>query len=159
MTPATSPPWFSVAASAQPLLAAAAKTWENTLVSERYIQQALAQPDADLGVLESAYRFYFYKNDNCKALDVAVRVCDRIHETHHWAHDWGSLMPILTGQIDQPSARLYLSAYAASGLLLARLGQIEAAQSVAEQIQQIDAKEFGAELLLNILNTPTEEED
>lgn len=55
--------------------------------------------------------------------------------------------------------RLYLSAYAASGLLLARLGQLESAQTIAEQVKQIEAKEFGGELLLNILNSPIDQEE
>ncbi|NJM97032.1 MAG: hypothetical protein HC800_07495 [Phormidesmis sp. RL_2_1] len=39
-----------------------AQTWEDTETSEQCIQQALAQPDIELDVLVSAYRYYFYKN-------------------------------------------------------------------------------------------------
>ena len=54
--------------------------------------------------------------------------------------------------------RLYLSAYAASGLLLARLGKLEMAQTIADHVRQLEAKEFGGELLLNILNPPAEDD-
>ncbi|MGD1951023.1 MAG: hypothetical protein ACFB14_15435 [Leptolyngbyaceae cyanobacterium] len=54
--------------------------------------------------------------------------------------------------------RLYLSAYGTSGLLFARLGQLENAQRIAAQIQQIDAKEFGGELLFSILTTADDED-
>ncbi len=56
------PPWFSISAQTQTFLLAAAQTWEDTQISEQYIQQALAQPNIALDVLVSAYRYYFYKN-------------------------------------------------------------------------------------------------
>lgn len=159
MTLTTNPPWFSAAASARTFLVAAAQTWEDTQASEQYIQQALAQPDIDLDVLVSAYRYYFYKNNNVMALEMATTVCDRIQTAEQWPVAWDDLKPILLARLEDEIARLYLSAYAASGLLLARLGDVDAAQAIADQIQQIEAKEFGAELLFNILNSPPEEED
>lgn len=137
---------------------AAAQTWENTEVSEQYIQQALAQPEVDLDVLISAYRYYFYKNNNALALEMAVTVCDRIQKNEQWPTDWKSLKPLLAAQLDHEMVRLYLNAYAASGLLLARLGKLEMAQTIADHVQQIEAKEFGGELLLNILNSPAEDD-
>lgn len=159
MTLTKPPPWFPVATFAQALLVAAAQTWEDAEASEQYIQQALAQPDVDLNVLVSAYRYYFYKNNNAMALKMATRVCDRIQKAEQWPTAWDDLKPILLARLEDENARLYLSAYAASGLLLARLDNVEAAQVIAAQVQQIEAKEFGAELLLNILNPPPEEED
>ena len=150
------PPWFSVGGSAKTLLVSAAQTWEDTAVSERYIQQALAQPDVELEVLVSAYRYYFYKHNNTEALAIAMAVCDRIATT--WPTDWETLKPLLIEQLDSPAVRLYLSAYAASGLLLARLGHLEQAQQIATQVQQIEAKEFGGELLSNILTCDEEDE-
>lgn len=137
---------------------AAAQTWENTKVSEQYIQRALAQPDVELDVLVSAYRYYFYKNNNALALEMAVTVCDRIQTTEQWPTDWERLKPLLVSQLDHDMVRLYLSAYAASGLLLARLGKLEMAQTIADHVKQIEAKEFGGELLLNILNSPAEDD-
>ncbi|MEM1251222.1 MAG: hypothetical protein AAGI69_02225 [Cyanobacteria bacterium P01_H01_bin.21] len=142
--------------SARALLVSAAQTWEDTTVSEQYVQQALAQPDVDLDVLVSAYRYYFYKNNNAKALAMAIEVCDRIAKS--WPSDWETLKPLLIAQLDSPAVRLYLSAYAASGLLIARLGQLENAQRIAAQIQQIEAKEFGGELLFSILNAADDED-
>ena len=143
--------------SAKTLLVSAAQAWEDTTVSEQYVQQALAQPDVDLDVLVSAYRYYFYKNDNARALAMAIEVCDRIAKS--WPTDWETLKPWLIAQLDSPTVRLYLSAYAASGLLFARLGHLENAQRIAAQIQQIEAKEFGGELLFSILNAPVDDED
>ncbi len=57
------------------------------------------------------------------------------------------------------SARLYISAYAASGVLQARLGNLVLAETIANQVQQLQAKEFGADMLLSILSSPAEEED
>lgn len=153
------PGWFSARASTRALLVAAIQTWDDTTISEQYIQQALSQPNVEIEVLLSAYRYYFYKNNNAMALDVALRVCDRIQQTEQWSTCWEQLKPILLERIEESVVRLYLSAYAASGLLFARLGQIAAAQAIAEQVQQLEAKEFGAEVLLTVLNPPPEEED
>ena len=153
------PSWFSVASSAKTLLVAAAQTWEDTDVSEQYIQQALAQPDVELDTLVSAYRYFFYKNNNAKALEIAIAVCDRVRNDQQWPTDWEDLKPLFLDQLDDAMVRLYLSAYNASGLLLARLGQLEIAQKIANQVQQIEAKEFGGEFLLNILNAPDDDED
>lgn len=155
----STPPWVSVEPTSQALLTAAAQSWEDDLTSEQYIQQALAQPDVELDVLVSAYRYYFYKNSNIKALEMATQVLMRLQQAEKWPADWDSLKPILLAQMDDSAARLYLSAYAASGLLLARLGQVENAQTIADQIQQLEAKEFGAEVLHAILNPSPEDED
>ncbi len=161
------PSWFSVASSAKPLLVAAAQTWEDTDVSEQYIQQALAEPDVELDTLVSAYRYFFYKNNNAEALEIAIAVCDsasadlsvRIRKDEQWPTDWEDLKPLFLDQLDDAMVRLYLSAYNASGLLLARLGKLEIAQQIANQVQQIEAKEFGGEFLLNILNSPADEDE
>ncbi|ESA34619.1 hypothetical protein N836_16060 [Leptolyngbya sp. Heron Island J] len=154
----TDPPWLSVSGSARTWLVAAAQTWEDTDVSEQYMQQALAQPDIGLDVLVSAYRYYFYKNNNVLALEMALTVCDLIQKNEQWPTDWASLKPLLADQLDHEMVRLYLSAYGAAGLLLARLGDLERAQTIADHVKQIDPKEFAGELLLNILNAPAEDD-
>jgi hypothetical protein len=138
---------------------AAAQAWENTQMADAYIQQAIAQPGIELAVLISAYRYYFYKNNNEQALAVAIQVCDRIQATEQWPTDWKRLKPILGAHLDNPMARLFLNAYAAVGLLRARLGEVEVARQIATQVQELEAKEFGAESLLNILNPSPEEDD
>ncbi len=153
------PPWFSVAGAAEPLLVAAAQSWENTSLSEQYVQQALDQPNVDLNVLVSAYRYHFYKNNNAQALAIATTVCDRIQASKQWPTPWENLCPLLQTRLEDDIVRLYLSAYVASGLLLARLGHTDKAQEIANQVQQLEAREFGSELLLKILNTPLEDEE
>jgi hypothetical protein len=153
------PSWLAVSASTQDLLAAAAQAWDDDNASEGYIRAALAQPGIELDALVGAYRYFFYKNNDPMALEVAIALCDRIQTANHWPQDWNALKPILLSQLEDLTVRLYLSAYAATGLVLARLGQIDAAQTVAHQMQQIDAKEFGADVLLSILNPLPEEED
>lgn len=153
------PPWFSISAQTQTFLLAAAQTWEDTQISEQYIQQALAQPNIALDVLVSAYRYYFYKNQNTKALDMAIAVIERIQQSEHWPTLWDDLKLILLARLDDEIVRLYLSAYVASGLLLARLGRVVEAEHIADQVQQLNAKEFGAEVLFSILNSPPDDED
>lgn len=154
-----SPSWFSASSPVQDLFIAAAHSWSDATASEQYVEQALTQADVGFDVLIGAYRYYFYRNKLSQALQVATTVCDRIQATEQWPTEWPELQPLLLARLDEPTVRLYLSAYAASGLVLARLGQVEEAQRVAHQVQQLGAKEFGAELLLNILSsTPDEEE-
>ncbi len=153
------PSWLSATAASQALLVAAANNWENTQTSEQYIQQALAQPDVELDVLVSAYRYYFYKNRDIQALEIANTVLDRIQQAEQWPTDWEVLRPLLQTRLDDAIARLYLNAYTASGLLLARLGHVQEAETIAEQVQQLNAKEFGADVLLTVLNPPPDEDE
>ncbi|WP_299485650.1 hypothetical protein [Acaryochloris sp. IP29b_bin.137] len=157
MTPTTCASWISGADVPQSLLVAAAQSWEDTQTASAYIHQALAEPDVELDVLVSAYRYFFYKNDDPRALEMAALICDHIHKNEHWPDAWSDLQPILQERLDDPNARLYLSAYTASGLVLARLGRLEEVQVIGERVLQIEAKEFGAEVLFSILN-PSEED-
>lgn len=156
---ATPPPWSTVSAPAQTWLAAAAQTWEDTQTSEQYIQQALAQPNVELDVFVSAYRYYFYKNQNEMALAMARALLERIQQSEQWPTPWDDLKPILLARLNDETVRLYLSTYVASGMVLARLGHTLAAEQIANNVQQLNAKEFGAEALFSILNSPLDEED
>jgi hypothetical protein len=112
-----------------------------------------------LEVLISAYRYYFYKSNVTKALEIVLAVCDRLRQAEQWPTHWDDLQPLLQAQLEWPTTRLYVSAYAASGMLYARLGQIHIAQTIAEQIQQLQAKEFGADVLLGILTAPLDDDE
>ncbi|MEM0979754.1 MAG: hypothetical protein AAGH78_05710 [Cyanobacteria bacterium P01_H01_bin.58] len=155
----SSPPWFSVPESAKALLTAAAQSWEDSSTSERYVQEALTQPNVALEVLESAYRYYFYKNNDVKALAIARAVMERICTAEQWHQPWEALVPILSARLDESATRLYLNAYTASGLLLARLGQLGEAEVIAQQVAQLGAPEFGADVLLSVLQASPDEED
>ena len=53
-----------------------------------------------------------------------------------------------------------MSAYAASGLILAKLGEIEKAKVIISRVKEIDdLKEFSAEVLLNVLEGSDAEDD
>jgi hypothetical protein len=154
------PSWLAVSATTQDLLVTAAHSWDDPATSELCLRQALAQPEVELDALVGAYRYYFYKNNDSMALEVATRLCDRIQKAQQWPPDWDSLKPILQSHLEDLTVRLYLSAYTASGLVLARLGCVEAAQTIARQMQQLNAKEFGADVLFSTLNpSPDEDED
>ncbi|WP_404799805.1 hypothetical protein [Anabaenopsis elenkinii] len=152
--------WFQVAEDVKKLLILAAQTWENTSEAEKYIHQALAQAGENTDVLVSAYRFFYYKNNYHLALQIAVKVLDKIKAREKLPNDWEQLHPILLQRQDEPQIRLYLKAYAASGLVLAKLGEIDKATEISTRVKQIDhSNNFGAEILLNILNRPDDEDD
>ncbi|WP_414566252.1 MULTISPECIES: hypothetical protein [unclassified Anabaena] len=152
--------WFQVPEDVKKLLILAAQNWENTTESEKYIHQALAKTGDNTEVLVSAYRFFYYKNNYSLALQTATKVLDKIKEAEKFPNNWEELQPILVKRQEEPQIRLYLNAYAASGLVLAKLGEIEQAKEISNRVKQIDEKnDFGAGILLDILTRPAEEDD
>ncbi|NEU72221.1 hypothetical protein PI95_006450 [Hassallia byssoidea VB512170] len=152
--------WFQVPEDIKNLLILAAKSWENTAESEKYMQQALAKTQDNIDVLIAAYRYFYYKNNYLLALQMAVKVINKIHNHENLPDDWQQLKPILVSRKDNPSIRLYLTAYAASGLVLAKLGEIEQAKEISARVKEVDdKKEFGGGLILDILTRPAEEDE
>ncbi|MEA5514262.1 hypothetical protein VB654_09450 [Nodularia sp. UHCC 0506] len=152
--------WFQVPEDVKNLLILAAKTWENTSESEKYIHQALAKAGENTDILVSAYRFFYYKNNYPLALQTAIKVLDKIKEVENFPDDWEQLQPILMKRQEEASIRLYLNAYAASGLVLAKLGEIEQAKEISHRIKEIDKNnDFGGGILLDILTRPPDEDD
>ncbi len=152
--------WFQVPEDIKKLLILAAQTWENTSESEKYIQQALAKTGDNTDVLVAAYRFFYYKNNYVLALQTASKVIDKIKEAEQFPDDWDHLKLILVNRQEEPQIRLYLNAYAASGLVLAKLGAIDQAKEVSNRVKEISDKyDFGAGILLDILTRPAEDDD
>lgn len=151
--------WFQVPDDVKQLLMLAAANWDNTSESEKYINQALAKTEDSTDVLVAAYRYFFYKNNYLMALETAVKVIDIIKLSELFPDNWEQLKPILMSRKDEPQIRLYLNAYAASGLVLAKLGEIDKAKKISAQVKEIDDKnQFGAAILYDILTRPSEEE-
>ncbi|MGJ5672227.1 MAG: hypothetical protein ACR9NN_01145 [Nostochopsis sp.] len=152
--------WFQVPEEIKELLILAAEHWENTSESEKYMHQALAKTGDNLEVLVAAYRFFYYKYNYKMALQTAVQVIDKIKESEKLPDDWQQLQPILIDRKEDSQIRLYLNAYAASGLVLAKLGELEKAKEISAQVKSIDEKnDFGAGILLDILTRPAEEDE
>ncbi len=160
--------WYEVPEDIKGLLILAAESWEDRTLSERYINQALEIDNATnnstnndcTDVLVTAYRYFFYKNNPHLALQMALRVIDKVTNSEDLPDRWEKLKPILIDRKEDTAIRLYLNAYMASGFMLARLGEIEQAQEVASKIAEMDDRnEFGASLLLDILTRPEEGED
>ncbi|MEA5583159.1 hypothetical protein VB620_17650 [Nodularia harveyana UHCC-0300] len=152
--------WFQVPEDVKQLLILAAQTWENTSESEKYIHQALAKSGGNTEILVSAYRFFYYKNNYPLALQTAVQVLDKIKETENFPDSWEQLQPILVKRQGEPQIRLYLNAYAASGMVLAKLGEVERAKEISNRVTSIDKNhDFGAGILLDILTRPADEDD
>jgi hypothetical protein len=152
--------WFDVSADIQVLLAKAADCWQETYHSRKYIEQAIALGQDNPDVLIAAYRYFFYKNDHEMALWVAHSVMDHVRQTHQLPDEWVDLCPVLTARKSDPMIRLYLHAYAASGLLLAKLGDLDKALAIATRIKAIDdRREFSGDLLHRILTVPPDDDD
>ena len=152
--------WFNVADDVKELLILAAQTWENTEESTKYMQQALAKTGDNPDVLVAAYRYFYYKNNYILALTTAEKITAKIKKAESLPDIWEELKPILVKRHEEPQIRLYLNAYAASGLVLAKLGKIEQAKEISTRIKGIDEKnDFGAGILLDILTRPPEEDD
>jgi tetratricopeptide (TPR) repeat protein len=151
--------WFDVADDVKELLILAAKTWENTEESTKYMQQALAKTGDNTDILVAAYRYFYYKNNYVLALTTAEKITAKIKKAESLPDIWEELKPILVKRHEEPQIRLYLNAYAASGLVLAKLGKIEQAKEISTRIKGIDEKnDFGAGILLDILTRPPEDD-
>jgi hypothetical protein len=152
--------WFDVSDDVKELLVLATQTWDNTEASENYIQQALAKTEENTCVLVAAYRYFYYKNNYVLALTTAEKITVKIKKEENLPDNWQALLPILVQRHQEPQIRLLLNAYAASGLLLAKLGKIEQAKEISARIKGIDDKnDFGGGILLDILTRPPEEDD
>ncbi|MGE5655612.1 MAG: hypothetical protein ACM37W_03280 [Actinomycetota bacterium] len=153
--------WCEVPETVKNLLALATQHWENTAEAENYINQALAQAEDHPDVLIAAYRFFFYKNKPTQALAIAEKVISNIKKSENLPDDWETLKIILVSRKDDPQIRLYLNAYAASGFVLAKLGQLEKAKEVTGRVKEIDERrEFGGgSTVFDVLTKPAEDED
>lgn len=152
--------WYDVPTEVKQLLIAAADSWEDTERSQAYIQQAIADPEVSLDVLVAAYRYFFYKHNDPWALQIANRVVQRIQDAESLPEDWGQLQPILVNRRDDPAIRLYLNAYAATGLVLARLGELDEAKEITERVSAIDTRrESCATTVLDVLTHAGDEDE
>ncbi|KAB8334260.1 hypothetical protein SD80_007460 [Scytonema tolypothrichoides VB-61278] len=152
--------WFEVPEDIKQLLVLAAECWENTEESEKYINQALAQTAERTEVLVAAYRYFFYKNNYYMALQTAKKVIEKIKLAEKIPDNWQQAKEILMTRKEEQNIRLYLNAYAASGLVLAKLGDIEKAKKISAQVKEVDDKnEFGASIVYKILTRPVEEDE
>ena len=152
--------WFEVPEDIKKLLILAADNWENNYEAEKYINQALSKTGKNTDVLIAAYRYFYYKYNYPMALQIANKVIDTIREVENFTSNWEELKPILIARKEEAKIRLFLNAYAASGLVLAKLGELEQAKKICIQVKKIDENnEFGAGVLLDILTRPPEEDD
>ncbi|WP_017716706.1 hypothetical protein [Kamptonema formosum] len=152
--------WYRVPEDVKSLLVLAAQNWENTAESDKYITRALESSEEYTDVLVAAYRYYYYKNNHPMALQMAERVVRKVKLSENLPDEWEQIKPILASRRNDPEIRLYLNAFAATGFILAKLGEIEKAKEVTEKIKEIDEKnEFGASLVLDILTRPEEEDE
>lgn len=152
--------WYDVPEDIKNLLLLAAENWENTLEAQEYINQALDKAGNNTDVLVSAYRFFFYKRNYQAALKITDKVLDKIEKSEHLPEDWKQLKPILISRQDEPQIRLYLSTYAASGFIFARLGEVAKAKELTQKIKEINnTSEFAAATVSDVLTRPLEEED
>ena len=152
--------WYQVPDDVKGLLKLAAEQWDNTAEAEKYINEALGKSPENIDVLVTAYRFCFYKNKFSQALEVAEKVTNIVKDTEKFPEDWEQLKPILIERQNDPQIRLYLNAYAASGFVLARLGQLEKATEVAARVKEVDVKkEFGASVIFDILTSPPDDDE
>jgi tetratricopeptide (TPR) repeat protein len=153
--------WFNVADDIKQLLILVADNWQDTSKSQYYINQALSQTNNSVDVLVAAYRYFYYKNNYQMALSTASQVINNIKDSENLPDNWEQLQQVLSNRKEDSQIRLYLNAYAASGLVLAKLGDIEQAKTICVRIKEIDVNnEFaGASILFDILTRPPEEND
>ncbi len=125
------------------------------------MQQAINLAGDHPDVLVSAYRYFFYTHNNQLTLQVATKVLAMVQNSEDLPTEWGQLKPMLSDRSDDPNIRLYINAYAASGLIHDQLGELEAAQHIAAWVNEIESRnEFGGKVVQSILaHTDEDDED
>ncbi len=152
--------WCDVEPKVKQFLVLASENWEYTGLAEKYIREALFRAGNNLDVLVGAYRFFFYKSKPAAALQIANQVLQIVRKEENLPIPWEQLKPILVSRKNEPLIRLYLNAYAATGLILAKLGKIEEAMLVTERVKSIDDKrESCATTVFEVLTEPLEEDE
>ncbi|BAZ06616.1 hypothetical protein [Calothrix sp. NIES-3974] len=153
--------WFDVPEQVKKLLIQAAQSWENTQESEQYINQALEITNNNIDVLVAAYRYFYYKHNYLMALKAAENVMLWVQKNENLPSNQQELKQIILQRLHDAEIRLYINAYSASGLILAKLGKVETAQEICQFIQEIDVNHeyLSAEILLDVLTRSPEEED
>jgi hypothetical protein len=152
--------WYTVPETVKQLLLLASAHWDNPELADGYMNQALAIAEDHPDVLVSAYRYFFYTHNNTLALQVATQVLDMVRRLEALPTEWTQLKPILSDRRDDPNIRLYINAYAASGLIRARLGEIETAKQIAAHVSEIEKRnEFGGNVVRDILEHPDDDDE
>ncbi len=154
--------WFKVPSSVKDLLYKAVLHWEDTPLSKSYIMQALENADDDVNVLTAAYRFFFYKQDYNMALQLALKVMEKVRSTKDLPESYkkGELFRALVDHIEDYDVRMFINAYAAYAFILLRLGNIDKATEILEFLKYVDINdEFGVPVMLDIISKQKEDED
>ncbi|HHP7229310.1 MAG TPA: hypothetical protein ACFCUY_00450 [Xenococcaceae cyanobacterium] len=152
--------WCDVEPEIKQLLLLASENWENTALAAQYIQEALSKAKDNLDVLVGAYRFFFYKHQPTTALSIAQQVLKTIATQENLPTEWSQLKTILLARQQEPNMRLYLNAYAATGLILAQLGKIESAKLVSTRVKEIDRnRESCATTVFEVITRSPDEDD
>ena len=152
--------WYVVPETVKKWLQLTAANWDDPALANEYVERALADAEGHLDVLVSAYRYFFYTRNDRLALKVAMQLLERVKFIEALPDDWSQLKPILNTRRDDANIRLYLNAYAASGLLRARLGDIEAAKEIATHVSEIENRhEFGGNVVRDILERPDDDDE
>ncbi|MGK7926466.1 MAG: hypothetical protein AB4290_14705 [Spirulina sp.] len=152
--------WFDVSEEVKRLLILASENWENSKLSEHYMNEALQRAGDNLEVLVGAYRFFFYQHNPAIALNIAEKVMGIVRDKENLPSEWCDLEPILARQKEEENLRLYLNAYAAKGYIMAKLGRVEEAKLITERVKNLDNnRETCATTVYDVLTSPPEEEE
>ncbi len=146
--------WFHASTNLKNLLLSAVDHWDDSAQSQHYIEQALHQETDNLDVLIAGYRYFFYKHEYQKALIIVFRIMTVVQQLKALSSDWEDIAARYALNSDDPLLRLYMSAYSASGFLLARQGNLPVALTIAQRVHQLEQRdEFGGESLHRILTS------
>ena len=151
--------WYDVPEDIKNLLMLAVENWEDTETSENYINQALTKTDGNLDILIGAYRYFFYKNNMKMSLQLAHKVIAEVEKRENLPSDWQELKSILARRKNEQQINLLITAYAASGLIIAKMGNLAKAKVISEEVQEIDEKNDLAKILFDIITRPPDEDE
>ena len=93
------------------------------------------------------------------SLKLAHKVMAEVKKQENLPSDWQEVKSILASRKNEQQINLFITAYAASGLIIAKMGDLVKAKSISEEVQEIDEKNDLAKILFDIITRPPDEDE
>ena len=152
----------SLPAAAERHLHLAARSYDNDIVAEEHLMDAIAIAPEHMAVYLGLYKFYFYKGRLEEALLTSKICLQKSAMELGIDRDWRRVRERQAsfGSFDAPQARFYMFVLKAYGYLHLRLGRLATGKRVMDKLIELDPSDkIQARVLLHVLERREEEDD
>lgn len=131
-------------------------------VAETHLLEAQTAAPDHVGVLIGLYRFYFYKGQLEKALEISIKCLKKAALENNLPTDWRQAAASHAGfgRYDDMRPRFFMFALKGYAYLQMRLGKLEEGLAAIEKLLELDpADKIGAGVLLGIIQRARQADD